>query len=93
MSRAYGEPVEVWDADGSPARFAWRGRLYTVIRVLDRWVISREWWQHRGAGAGDPAEHEFWRVEAAAGRGIPPATYELRQDTAAGSWLLARVWD
>ncbi|MBO0809572.1 MAG: nucleotidyltransferase [Actinobacteria bacterium] len=93
MSKRYGEPVEVWDADGRPVRFAWRGRPYTVLRVLDRWLISREWWQQRGAGAGLPAEHEFWRVEASFEGNVPPATYELRRDTATGSWLLARIWD
>ena len=31
-----GEPVEVWLRDGRPARFVWRGRMYTVMFVLDR---------------------------------------------------------
>ncbi len=90
MSRLYGEPVEVWVRDDGPARFAWRGRLYTVLKVLDHWVVSQEWWQ-QAQDAGEPSEHEFWRVEASGGHGAPPATYELRQDT--GRWLLARVWD
>ena len=33
-----GEPVEVWLRNGRPARFVWRGRMYTVIFVLDREV-------------------------------------------------------
>jgi hypothetical protein len=33
-----GEPVEVWLRDGRPARFVWRGRMYTVMFVLDRQV-------------------------------------------------------
>lgn len=102
MSRLYGEPVDVWARDDGPARFAWRGRLYTVLRVLDHWVVSRDWWQQAPAGsreqagardAGEPSEHEFWRVEASGDRSAPPATYELRRDTGTGSWLLARVWD
>jgi uncharacterized protein DUF6504 len=93
MSRLYGEPVDVWVRDDGPASFAWRGRLYTVLRVLDHWVVSREWWRQAGTDVGEPSEHEFWRVEASGGRSAPPATYELRQDTTAGRWLLARVWD
>jgi uncharacterized protein DUF6504 len=93
VSRVYGEPVNVWLRDGEPARFVWRGRLYTVLRVLEQWVVAREWWRDRSAEPGEPADHEFWRVEASPGRGRPAATCELRRDTAAGDWLLARVWD
>ena len=31
-----GEPVEVWLRHGRPARFVWRGRMYTVMFVLER---------------------------------------------------------
>jgi Family of unknown function (DUF6504) len=98
VSRVYGEPVDVWVRDGRPARFVWRGRLYIVLRVLERWMVSGEWWKQQeeeqeGAEPGEPTDHEFWRVEASPGRSVPPATYELRRDIATGSWLLARVWD
>ena len=33
-----GEPVEVWLRSGRPARFVWRGRMHTVIFVLERQV-------------------------------------------------------
>jgi hypothetical protein len=36
MRANLGEPVEVWLRDGTPARFVWRGRRYTVMFVLDR---------------------------------------------------------
>ena len=128
MSRVYGEPGDVWVRDGRPARFVWRGRLYPVLRVLENWVVSREWWEQQeqahepgggqdrepgggqdrgehgreldgeqsrevGGKPGEPSELEFWRVEASPGRDVPPATYELRRDAAAGTWLLARVLD
>ena len=49
MNRAYGEPVNVQARDdGRPARFVWRGRLYTVRAILEHWVVNREWWQDRG---------------------------------------------
>src|SRR5271155_2892072 len=56
------------DAPG-PARFVWRGRLYTVEAILEHWVINREWWQDPEAEPGQP-ELEFWRVEAASGQGL-----------------------
>jgi hypothetical protein len=89
----YGEPIDVWIQDGRPARFAWRGQRYAVLRVLDHWVISREWWKEQNPDLDAPAEREFWRVEASPARDVPAATYELRQDTATGDWLLARAWD
>jgi hypothetical protein len=71
----------------------WRGRLYTVLGVLDHWVISREWWKQQNPDLGTPAEREFWRVEASPGRSARTGTYELRHDLATGQWILARVWD
>lgn len=93
MSRSYAEPVDVGVSDGRPARFVWRGRLYTVLGVLDHWVISREWWKQQNPDLDTPAEREFWRVEAAPGVSARAATYELRHDLATGQWILARVWD
>jgi len=93
VSKVYGEPVDVWIRDGRPARFVWRGRLYTVLGVLDHWVSSREWWKQQAPGPGTPSEREFWRVDASPGGGAPSAAYELRRDAATGGWLLARVWD
>lgn len=106
MSRVYGEPVEVWVRDDRPVRFVWRGSLYTVSRVLEHWMTTREWWRRQEAedpdetgapGAGEnaagPAEREFWRVEAGAGLGSASGVYELRHDLGKGTWLLSRVWD
>lgn len=96
--------MNVWVWDGRPVRFVWRGRLYPVLRVLEHWVASREWWKQLGeedreavpapehARCG-PIEHEFWRVEASPGQNTLSAIYELRLDAATGNWLLARVWD
>jgi hypothetical protein len=89
----YGEPIEVRDEAGRPVRFVWRGRLYTVLGVLDQWVISREWWQRNDPDAEAPPEREFWRVEASPGRDVPTVICELRRDAEAGDWLLVRIWD
>ena len=97
MSRVYGEPVNVQARDdGRPARFVWRGRLYTVRAILEHWIINREWWQDpyvpassgpTGSEPGQP-ELEFWRVEASAGQGQAAEAYGLRRDASAGAWML-----
>jgi len=88
MSMVYGEPVNVQARDdGRPARFVWRGRLYTVRAILEHWVINREWWQDPEAEPGRP-ELEFWRVEAALGQGMTTGVYELRRDAATDAWTL-----
>ncbi len=104
MGRVYGEPVNVQTrADGRPARFVWRGRLYAVRSVMEHWVINREWWRETEPAAqtaqaeqtAQTAEPElrFWRVEASAGQGLPSGVYELRLDVATDTWTLRRVLD
>jgi len=47
--RRYDEPIEVRETrdDVTPAldAFVWRGRLYVVRAVLDRWKERRPWWR------------------------------------------------
>lgn len=90
VSRVYGDPVEVWVADGRPSRFVWRGRLYTVRRVLESWVTTRDWLRDRHPEGEEPAAHVFWLVEATPDREI--GVYELRYDEAGGDWMLSRAW-
>lgn len=93
MSRVHGEPVHVWLEDGRPARFVWRGRLYTVLAVVERWATGSEL---PAAEQRDPAPlagREYWRVEASPGKNVPSAVYELRHDQDADRWLLSRSWD
>ena len=90
-----GEPVEVWLRDGTPARFVWRGRRYTVMFVLDRQLIPAAPQASPAAlppipAAGGDAGTECWRVEATPERTLPPATYELCHDLAADRWSLSR---
>src|SRR5579871_1727550 len=88
VNTVYGEPVNVQARDdGRPARFVWRGRLYTVDAILEHWVINREWWQDPEAEPGQP-ELEFWRVEASPGQGMTAGVYELRRDAGTDAWTL-----
>jgi Family of unknown function (DUF6504) len=91
MSRVYGDPVEVWLDDGRPSRFVWHGRLYTVHRVLDHWVTSRDWWRDRNPEAEEATAREFWQVEASPDKEL--GVYELRYDEADATWMLSRAWD
>lgn len=91
MSRVYGDPVDVWTSDcGSPVRFVWRGRLFTVHRVLEHWVATRDWWRELYPDSDDLREREFWRVEASPGGEV--GVYELRFDAATDTWMLSRAW-
>jgi hypothetical protein len=82
MSGIDSEQAEVWERDGRPVRFVWRGRIYTVIFVRDRWQAPAE------PTAGTMAGREYWRVEATAVRAVPPTVYELCHDLAADRWSL-----
>lgn len=83
------EPVEVWLRHGRPARFVWRGRMYTVMFVLDRRMAP-------GAVPAQPddrprGDREYWLVEATPERVVPPTTYELCHDIDADRWSLSRT--
>jgi hypothetical protein len=71
-----GEPAEVWMRHAKPARFVWRGRMHTVLFVLD----------HRST-----PDRDCWTVEATPERGVPPVIYELCHDAAADRWILSRA--
>jgi hypothetical protein len=98
------EPAEVWLADGRPVRFGWRGRLYTVLAVLERPtsadatavsadqqnpVASRR--DHQSAAGHVTGDWECWRVAASPGRSILADVYRLCHNPAAGSWILSRA--
>ena len=51
MARRYQEPVTVTlTADGTPASFTWRGKLYTVKEVLETWHLQDRWWDRQRRG-------------------------------------------
>jgi Family of unknown function (DUF6504) len=85
------EPVEVWLGQDKPARFVWRGRLFTVLFVHDRLVTATaDPAVGDNSGGARAIEYVLWRVEATAGKGVPGAIYELLQEPGSERWLLAR---
>lgn len=90
MRRIRGEPVEVWVRHGRPARFVWRGRLHTVLFVLDRRTGPAP-----PAAPDEPVRQspglEFWVVEATAQPAVAATRYELCHDLGSDRWTLSRT--
>ncbi|MFV2198526.1 DUF6504 family protein [Nocardiopsis sp. LOL_012] len=87
MNRCYGAEVAVVEDGGRPSRFTWNGRVYGVRRILDHWVTLRMDWSP--VHEARVPERRHWRVEA--GAVCAQGVYELRHDTASGTWMLSRV--
>jgi hypothetical protein len=96
MVRRYEEPVDVSHRDDTMAAFIWRGRLYAVRGIVDRWTERRAWWRDP-VGAPVTGERTVWRVEASAGQHAGTGVYDLGVDNEASpsapSWVLLRVQD
>jgi len=88
------EPVQVQLIDDRPSRFVWRGRLYTVLSVIERpgdrpdpgTDAETEPGQHDHV----PAEWRCWRVTASPGKNVPAASFRLCQDQVFDRWQLRR---
>jgi Family of unknown function (DUF6504) len=87
--------VEVQVNGGRPSRFVWRGRLYTVLAVVER---PREPATTTAAGGADvdAPEHDHriewrcWRVTASPAKNVPAVAFRLCHDPAADRWQLTR---
>lgn len=79
--------VDVRCEGGVPRYFRWRGEVYRVTRVLERWRDVGRWWD------GEPPKL-FFRIEARRPR-VPCAggLWEIYLDEAEGSWHLHRIYD
>jgi hypothetical protein len=86
MRTSPGEPVQVWLRHGKPARFVWRGRLYTVLIVLDQRLTPGS-----DEKATPPPRRECFLVEATPVRSVPPSTFELCRDLGTDRWSLTRT--
>jgi hypothetical protein len=86
--------VQVQLIDDRPSRFVWRGRLYTVLSVVER---PGEPASGRADPPGEPGRHDHppadwrcWRVTASAGKNVPAVPFRLCQEQSADRWLLTR---
>ena len=86
--------VEV-DECGVPLRLVWRGRLYRVLAVQDRWRYAGHWWLD-----GRGWRRAYWVVKAQRPQGqfqervsatCECTTFELFRQGA--NWVLARDID
>lgn len=81
MSRLIDRPVRVRTGrDGEPSSFSYRGRVYRVEAVLDRWEEVGEWWEA-------PVERTVYRVLAEGG------VFELEWRRPEHRWYLYRAYD
>lgn len=100
------DPIEVTcDRHDAPSRFTWRGALWRVLTVENRWIETGSWWtgaQVRAArgeqldldeDADLLDEVTVWRIEAANGLPGSRGVYELAHSPARGRWQLRGVMD
>ncbi len=85
-------------AADAPQQFLWRGRLYRVTEVIDRWQERHAWWRAATERplAQVPLARDVWRVEARPGRSSVPGVYDLGNDGGSepgAGWLLLRTQD
>jgi hypothetical protein len=90
MSAMRPEPAQVQMNDGRPGRFVWRGRLYTVLAILQRPGETTSADEHAHDPDAPAANWHCWRVTAAPGRNVPAVGFRLCQDPATDRWLLSR---
>lgn len=101
------DPIEVTcDREDVPHRFTWRGALWRVLAVENRWIETGSWWTGaqvraaRGEQDAGPDEDSdlldevtVWRIEAANGLPGSRGIYELAHSPARGRWQLRGVVD
>ena len=82
--------------DGStPIEFTYRGKLFRIHNVLNRWCEAGGWWNRISDGTYRPNDlpndnaRAIWRVEAAPIGAV--TTFELERDEATGKWLIRVV--
>lgn len=95
MSAVRPEPVQVQLIDDRPARFVWRGRLYTVLSVIER--PDERLAVPAADGEPEAAEHDHrpgewrcWQVTAAPGKNVPAVPFRLCQEPSTDRWELTR---
>ena len=84
MSKRYNAPITVWGSDEDPRSFIWRGKFYSVCRVIQMWREERVLRQTTENKTHFMVE-AVYKEEA----GI----YELCFERTGGNWFMAKVVD
>ncbi|WP_159944199.1 MULTISPECIES: DUF6504 family protein [unclassified Nocardiopsis] len=81
------EQIDVRSTEGGhPVRFAWRGRMFRVRRVIGDWPARPE-------APGAPATQvHMLRVSAESDAG-EPSIIDITRDTESDSWTMRRQWN
>jgi len=90
MSAMRPEPAQIQLNDGRPARFVWRGRLYTVLSIIRRPSEAVAGDEHEHDSLPEAVRWQCWRVTASPGKNVPAVAFRLCHDPAADRWLLSR---
>jgi hypothetical protein len=75
-------PNPVLDGQRRPLSFRWRGQVLHVVEVIDRFVVTGEWWEQK-------PECVWWRVRVRGG-GLYELYYEQGGER---RWMLYKVYD
>lgn len=79
-----GEPIQMeTDSEGRPVRFRWRGRLYRLQRVQQRWQVDSDWWSAEGR-----IWRDYWAVTTFEG-----LLCVIYYDHLTAAWRIAREYD
>ncbi|MGB9868123.1 MAG: DUF6504 family protein [Bacillota bacterium] len=63
-----------------PESFSWKGKQYRIVRIVEEWCDTGEWWKGE-------TEKKFYRVET------DWSMVEIFYDTGTKSWGIYRIYD
>ncbi len=88
MAKRYDEPIALYMPQDRNPFFIWQRRRYDVVRIVNRWVRTANWW--KGSQAID---NQYFKVLAKPAREEAIGLYELCYDQIGKAWRLLRVLD
>lgn len=85
--KLYIEPIEIKLERGLPIALRWRGRIYRVLVVAERWTYRGRWWIDPVCLEGE--RRTYYRIFC------DRAQLEIfhRQGHAGDAWMLSRLLD
>jgi hypothetical protein len=79
------EPITVNVRDGHPERLFWKGRLYRVVAVEDRWRYDGRWWMEQ------PWRRHYYRLTTKSAASKGTCCFEVYRQN--GQWTLSHILD